>query len=85
MIYRIKVYRNGIVKLPAVVRRKLGIKENDELICILDAGRLILIPGGKFDPIEECSSTLGKPVDEERLIEEGEKELSRKLSSTGFE
>lgn len=78
---RVKLYRGGILKLPADIRRRANLKEGDELIIFVDRGRVILVPRGIIDPIEEYSSILGD-VEEDKVFENGLKDLRRKLSGS---
>jgi len=78
---RVKLYRGGILKLPADIRRRAKLKEGDELIVFFDDGKIVLVPRGIIDPVEEYSSILGD-VDEDGTFEEGIKDLRRKLSSS---
>ena len=76
----IKVYRNGIIKLPASVRREAGIEVGDKLLIVVKEGKIILIPRKSFDPIEEYSSKLGENIEEEKVFKEGIKELRQILN-----
>ncbi len=76
------MYKNGIVKLPADVRREAGINEGDELLVIVRDGRIVLIPRGLFDPVEVYASELGK-VDEDMVFEEGIKILRGSVGRLG--
>ncbi len=80
---KVKVYRGGIIKLPAEVRRALGVEEGDELVVYVEAGKAILVPPRRVDPVIEFSSVLGRPVDEDKVLEEASKELSERLSELG--
>jgi len=75
---RVKLYHGGILKLPADIRRRAKLKEGDELIIFVDRGRVILVPRGLLDPVEEYSSILGD-VEEDKVFENGLKDLRRKL------
>ncbi|RLE74880.1 MAG: AbrB family transcriptional regulator, partial [Thermoprotei archaeon] len=48
----VKMYKNGIIKLPADVRREAGLDEGDELLVLVRDRRIVLIPRGVFDPVE---------------------------------
>ncbi|MCD6510416.1 MAG: AbrB/MazE/SpoVT family DNA-binding domain-containing protein [Thermoprotei archaeon] len=74
----IKVYKGGILKLPASIRHKAEIKEGDELIVTIKDNRIILVPRKLIDPIELYSSRLGE-IDEDRVFEEGIKKLRRQM------
>ncbi len=75
----IKVYKGGLVKLPAGVRRDLQIEEGDELIVGVEGDKLVLVPKKAFDPVEALASELGASVNEDKLLEEGVKALKRVL------
>ena len=76
----IKVYKGGVIKLPANIREELRFGEGDELVTKVDGGRLILVPRKSFDPVEAHASMLGTKVDEDELFEEGIKESRRMLT-----
>ena len=78
---RVKLYRGGILKLPADIRRRANLKEGDELIVFFDEGKIVLVPRGLLDPVEEYSSILGD-VEEDKVFENGLKDLRRKLSGS---
>jgi AbrB family looped-hinge helix DNA binding protein len=67
---KIKLYKGGVLKLPAEVRRELGLKEEDELLVTVEGGAVKLLPVDLVDPVEAYSSELGG-VDEDRVLEEG--------------
>jgi len=76
--YRIiKIYRNGIIKLPADIRHSMDLRENDELIVAVENDRIMLIPRKFIDPVELYCSELGGEVDEDLLLEEGTRSLRR--------
>ena len=76
--YRIiKIYRNGIIKLPADIRHSMGLRENDEFIVTVENDRIVLIPRRLIDPVESYCSELGREVDEDLLLEEGTRSLRR--------
>ncbi|MCS7386293.1 MAG: AbrB/MazE/SpoVT family DNA-binding domain-containing protein [archaeon GB-1867-005] len=74
----VKVYKGGILKLPASIRHKAGIKVGDELIITVKEGSILLTPRGLIDPIELYSSKLGE-IDEDKAFRLGVKKLRRKL------
>jgi AbrB family looped-hinge helix DNA binding protein len=71
-----KLYKGGVLKLPAEVRRELGLREGDELLVTIEGGAIKLVPLGLVDPVEVYSSELGG-VDEDRVLEEGFREARR--------
>jgi AbrB family looped-hinge helix DNA binding protein len=73
---RLKLYKGGVLKLPAEVRRELGLREGDELLVTVEGGAVKLVPVGLVDPVEVYSSELGG-VDEDRVIVEGFREAGR--------
>jgi len=75
-VLRVKLYKGGVLKLPARVRRELNLKEGDELVVIVEGGALKLLPVGSVDPVDVYSSELGG-VDEERVLEEGLRDARR--------
>ena len=78
----VKVYKNGIIKLPADVRREAGLDEGDELLVLVRDRRIVLIPRGVFDPVEVYASKLER-VDEDSVFEEGVKDLRRLIGRIG--
>lgn len=79
MYRKVKLYRGGILKLPAEIRKSLGLKEGDELFLKVEGYTISLVPREALDPIEEYSSTLGE-VDEDSLFEEGVRAFRRLLN-----
>jgi AbrB family looped-hinge helix DNA binding protein len=75
-VIRVKLYKGGVLKLPAEVRRVLGLREGDELLVTVEGGALKLLPVDLVDPVEACSSELGS-VDEDRVLEEGFRDARR--------
>jgi AbrB family looped-hinge helix DNA binding protein len=73
---KVKLYKGGLLKLPAEVRRALGLKEGDELLVTVEGGAVKLLPVGLVDPVEAYSSELGG-VDEDRVLEEGFRDARR--------
>ncbi|RLF03085.1 MAG: AbrB family transcriptional regulator [Thermoprotei archaeon] len=80
MVRKVKVYRGGVIKLPSEVRRVAGVEEGDELLVYVEEGRIVLIPPGTSDPVEQLSSTLGEEVDEEEFLERAAREFREVLS-----
>ncbi|AJB41983.1 hypothetical protein TCARB_0933 [Thermofilum adornatum 1505] len=76
---KLKLYKGGVLKLPAAIRRELGLREGDELLVTIEGGAIKLVPLGMVDPVEVYSSELGG-VDEDRVLEEGFRE-ARSLGS----
>ena len=72
-MFRVKLYRGGVLKLPAEVVRELGLREGDELLVTVEGGAIKLVPLGLVDPVEVYSSELGG-VDEDRVLGEGFRE-----------
>jgi len=66
----VKVYKGGVVKLPAAVRREAGIEEGDVLLVSVKDGRVILTPKKAVDPLNRFSSELGG-IDEDEVFEQG--------------
>jgi len=66
----VKVYKGGVVKLPASVRHEAGIQEGDVLLVTVKDGRIILTPRKAVDLINIFSSELGE-VDEDEVFEQG--------------
>jgi len=66
----IRVYKGGVVKLPASVRREAGIEEGDVLLVSVKDGRVILTPKKAVDPLNQLSSELGG-IDENEVFEQG--------------
>lgn len=81
MIKKVKLYRGGILKLPADVRREANLKEGDELAVFVEEGRVVLVPRGAVDPVEKYSSVLGD-VDEDELFKSGLRDLRHRLGHT---
>jgi len=75
-VFRVKLYRGGVLKLPAEVRRELGLREGDEFLVTVEGGAVKLVPVGLVDPVEVYSSELGG-VDEDRVLGEGFREARR--------
>ena len=75
-MFRVKLYRGGVLKLPAEVRRELGLREGDEFLVTVEGGAVKLVPVGLVDPVEVYSSELGG-VDEDRVLGEGFREARR--------
>lgn len=73
---KIKVYKGGIVKLPAKVRRDLGLKEGDLLMVTVEEKMIKLIPLSLVDPVEAYSSILESSMEDE-LFEEGLKDARK--------
>jgi AbrB family looped-hinge helix DNA binding protein len=73
---RVKLHRGGVLRLPAEVRRVLGLREGDELLVTVEGGAVKLLPVGLVDPVEAYSSELGS-VDEDRVLEEGFRDARR--------
>jgi AbrB family looped-hinge helix DNA binding protein len=73
---RVKLRKGGVLRLPAEVRRVLGLGEGDELLVTVEGGAVRLLPVGLVDPVEACSSELGS-VDEDRVLEEGFRDARR--------
>jgi AbrB family looped-hinge helix DNA binding protein len=73
---KLKLYKGGVLKLPAEVRRELGLREGDELLVTVEGGAIKLVPVGAVDPVEVYSGELGG-VDEDRVLEEGFREARR--------
>jgi AbrB family looped-hinge helix DNA binding protein len=73
---KIKLYKGGVLKLPAAIRRELGLREGDELLVTIEGGAIKLVPLGSVDPVEVYSSELGG-VDEDRVLGEGLREARR--------
>jgi len=65
-----------VLKLPAAIRRELGLREGDELLVTIEGGAIKLVPLGSVDPVEVYSSELGG-VDEDRVLGEGLREARR--------
>jgi AbrB family looped-hinge helix DNA binding protein len=80
---KLKLYKGGVLKLPAAIRRELGLKEGDELLVTIEGGAIKLVPLGLVDPVEVYSSELGG-VDEDRVLEEGFREARRLGSRVRF-
>ena len=66
----VKVYKGGVVKLPASVRREAGIKEGDVLLVSVKDGRVVLTPRKDVDLLNQLSSELGG-IDEDEVFEQG--------------
>jgi len=66
----VKVYKGGVVKLPASVRREARIEEGDVLLVSVKDGRIILTPKKAVDPLNQFSSELGG-IDEDEAFEQG--------------
>jgi AbrB family looped-hinge helix DNA binding protein len=75
-VFRVKLYRGGVVRLPAEVRRELGLREGDEFLVTVEGGAIKLVPVGLVDPVDVYSGELGG-VDEDRVLEEGFREARR--------
>jgi AbrB family looped-hinge helix DNA binding protein len=75
-VTKVKLYKGGVLKLPAEVRRELGLKEEDELLVTVEGGAVKLLPVDLVDPVEAYSSELGG-VDEDRVLEEGFRDARR--------
>jgi AbrB family looped-hinge helix DNA binding protein len=73
---KLKLYKGGVLKLPAEVRRELGLREGDELLVTVESGAIKLVPVGAVDPVEVYAGELGG-VDEDRVLEEGFREARR--------
>jgi AbrB family looped-hinge helix DNA binding protein len=71
---KVRLRKGGVLKLPAEVRRALGLKEGDELLVTVEGGAVKLLP--VVDPVEACSSELGS-VDEDEVLEEGFRDARR--------
>ena len=56
---KLKLYKGGVLKLPAAIRRELGLREGDELLVTIEGGAVKLVPLGLVDPVEVYSSELG--------------------------
>jgi AbrB family looped-hinge helix DNA binding protein len=80
---KLKLYKGGVLKLPAAIRRELGLREGDELLVTIEGGAIKLVPLGLVDPVEVYSSELGG-VDEDRVLEEGFREARRLGSRVRF-
>ena len=80
---KLKLYKGGVLKLPAAIRRELGLREGDELLVTIEGGAIKLVPLGSVDPVEVYSSELGG-VDEDRVLEEGFREARRLGSRIRF-
>jgi AbrB family looped-hinge helix DNA binding protein len=72
----VKLRKGGVLRLPAEVRRVLGLREGDELLVTVEGGAVKLLPAGLVDPVEAYSSEPGS-VDEDRVLEEGFREARR--------
>ena len=80
---KLKLYKGGVLKLPAAIRRELGLREGDELLVTIEGGAIKLVPLGLVDPVEVYSSELGG-VDEDKVLEEGFREARRLGSRIRF-
>jgi len=80
---KLKLYKGGVLKLPAAIRRELGLREGDELLVTIEGGAIKLVPLGLVDPVEVYSSELGG-VDEDKVLEEGFREARRLGSRVRF-
>jgi len=80
---KLKLYKGGVLKLPAAIRRELGLREGDELLVTIEGGAIKLVPLGLVDPVEVYSSELGG-VDEDRVLGEGFREARRLGSRIRF-
>jgi AbrB family looped-hinge helix DNA binding protein len=72
-----------LLKLPAAIRRELGLREGDELLVAIEGGAVKLVPLGMVDPVEVYSSELGG-VDEDKVLGEGFREAKRLGSRIRF-
>ncbi|MEM2186167.1 MAG: AbrB/MazE/SpoVT family DNA-binding domain-containing protein [Thermofilaceae archaeon] len=68
MVKVVKVYRGGVIKLPAEARRALGLIEGKLLLLTVEGGRIILEPFEEVDPVEKYSSSLPPGVDEDEIL-----------------
>ncbi|MEM0024238.1 MAG: AbrB/MazE/SpoVT family DNA-binding domain-containing protein [Thermofilaceae archaeon] len=68
MVKVVKVYRGGVIKLPAEARRALGLIEGKLLLLTVEGGRIILEPFEEADPVEKYSSNLPPGVDEDEIL-----------------
>ncbi|MEM4412171.1 MAG: AbrB/MazE/SpoVT family DNA-binding domain-containing protein [Thermofilum sp.] len=68
MVKIVKVYRGGIIKLPAEARRALCLTEGKLLFLTVEGGRIVLEPFEEVDPVEKYSSNLPPGVDEDELL-----------------
>jgi AbrB family looped-hinge helix DNA binding protein len=73
---KLKLYKGGVLKLPAAIRRELGLREGDELLVTVEGGAVKLVPLGLVDPLEVYSSELGG-ADADRVLGEGFREARR--------
>ena len=62
--YVVKVYRKGLIVLPAELRRKYGIREGGEAILIDEDTRIVLIPRVKLADLYGLAKDYGKVIDE---------------------
>jgi AbrB family looped-hinge helix DNA binding protein len=76
LVFRVKLYRGGVLKLPAEVVRELGLREGDELLVTVEGGAVKLVPVGLEDPVDVYSGELGG-VDEDWVLGEGFREARR--------
>lgn len=84
-VYRLRVYKGGILKLPAKLRRRLGIGEGEILIAVVDGRSLTLTPRKDLDYlVGRFPSTLGVEVDEDRVLEEERRRLNLMLQSSAM-
>jgi len=58
-VTKVKLYKGGVLKLPAEVRRELGLKDGDVLLVTVEGGVIKLLPVDLVDPVEAYSSELG--------------------------
>lgn len=68
MVKVVKVYKGGVIKLPAEARRALKIGEGGLLLLTVEGGRIILEPIEEVDPVERYSSNLPPGVDEDAIL-----------------
>lgn len=69
MVKIVKIYRGGIIKLPADARKTLRLREGDLLLLTVESGRIILEPFDEADPVEKYSSNLPPGVDEDAILQ----------------
>ena len=75
-VMKVKLRKGGVLRLPAEVRRVLGLGEGDELLVTVEDGAVKLLPVGLVDPVEAYSSELGS-VNEDAVLEEGFRDARR--------
>ena len=49
-VMKVKLHRGGVLRLPAEIRRVLGLREGDELLVTVEGGAVKLLPVGLVDP-----------------------------------